>query len=127
MAKRPPNKGAFKKGDDRPKLARQLVRANAQSAMKDEMLQILISALNEMAPGTNRAKKYFLIDALIAMGCGIGYTVGKKTHFFTPDKGAIREILDRLIGRPVQAVQPQLESGSGRVTLIFDADGDETD
>lgn len=126
MAKRPPTKGAFKKGDDRPKLARRLVRANAQSAMKDEMLQILISALNEMAPGTDRAKKYFLIDALIAMGCGIGYKVGTKVHYFTPDKGAIKEIFDRLMGRPVQAVQPQLENGS-RVTLIFDADGDETD
>lgn len=102
--------------------------ANNQSFYRDEMTQILISTLNETWKGQSKANKYILIERLVALGCGLEFKVGKKTFQFAPDRGAIKEIMDRLMGKPVQAVNHGVgNGGKGRVTLVFDAPGDETD
>lgn len=121
--KRPPTSGTFKAGTEAPKAAR-----NNQTYYREEMTQILISTLNETWKGQSKANKYVLIERLVALGCGFEFQIGKKKFQYAPDKGAIKEIMDRLMGRPVQAVNHGVgNGGKGRVTLVFDAPGDETD
>lgn len=119
--KRPPTSGTFKKGTEAPKAAR-----NLQTYYRDEMTQILISKLNEVEKTSGKEYKYLLFDRLVALGCGLEFKIGKKTFQYAPDRGAIKEILDRLIGRPVQAhAMEGGEDGKGaRLTIVFDEPGD---
>ena len=120
---KPATRGSFTKDDDRAKKAR---AANNQSAYRDELVQIIISKLNEVEKESGKEYKYLLVDRLVALGCGLEFKIGKKTFQYAPDKGAIKELFDRLIGKPTQAVHHGVDGGKGKVTLIFDAPGDAT-
>lgn len=120
VLQRAPTSGTFKKGTEAPKAAR-----NNQTIYRAELTQILISTLNETWAGQTKANKYLLVERLVALGLGLEIRIGRKRYQAPPDKGAIKEILDRLIGRPMQAHSVEGEDGKGaRLTIVFDEPGD---
>lgn len=112
----------FKVGEARPMKA--VMARNDQTFYRDKFTQALISTLSEIDASTNKEKIYVLCDRLVALGLGVEFTVNGKKHHYAPDLKAIKEILDRLIGKPRQQIDvaPAAEGG---VTIIFDVPGDE--
>ncbi len=91
---------------------------------RDEMVQILISQLNEIDPETSKAKKYLLIERLLAMGIGLKIRVNGRYIAYEPNLAAMKEILDRLIGRPAQAVTVAPDENKSGILIVFDEPGD---
>lgn len=101
--------GAFTKGD--PRVTGPKAAANNQAKYRDEVTQTLISILNENAPKMDKSKLYVMLDRLVALGLGIEFKVGYKKFQFAPDRKAISDVLDRLIGRPKQTMELKPEGG----------------
>ena len=95
-----------------------------QAFYRDEMLQILISQLNEVDAATSKEKKYLLIERLLAMGIGLKVRVNGRTIAYEPSLPAMKEIFDRFIGKPRQAVDVGVDQGQSGVLIVFDEPGD---
>lgn len=99
--------------------------ANNQVRYRDEIVQILISQLNEVDKETSKEKKYLLVESLIAMGIGLEVRRNGKVIKYEPSLQAIKEVLDRLIGKAPQSIGFDGGENGGKVTIVFDVPGDE--
>lgn len=89
---------------------------------KDPITQVLISQLNEVHPGTGKAKIHMLCEALIGLAIGIEFKIGRKTFQFAPDIKAIKEVIDRVQGRAIQSVGV---AGPSKITFVFEPGEDD--
>jgi hypothetical protein len=114
------NVTTWKKGD--PNIPRPA--AHNQVRYRDEFLQILIAQLNEVDEHTSKEKKYLLIERLLAMGIGLEVRIGTRKVQFEPSLPAMKEIFDRFLGKPRQAVDVGVDEGKSGVLIVFDEPGD---
>jgi len=108
--KRPLSPSAFKKGN-------KVGVGNPGPSRPSFLTQTLISQLNEIDRHTGKEKMHSIAERLIQLAMGGRYKIGRKWYNFPGELSAIKEVFDRVQGRPVQSVG--FDTDNGQVTLTF--------
>jgi hypothetical protein len=96
---------------------------NADHGRNRPITQAIIAKLHEMSktPGVNKEYIYQLVDELFEHALSKMVGKGKNKVRVLGDLDALKHIIDRADGKPVQGVGFQ-NDGDGKVTILFGED-----